>query len=39
MLEAMAYSKPIIGPDISAIPEVIKNNINVFEALDMALVK
>ncbi len=28
MLEAMAYSKPIIGPDISAIPEVIKNNIN-----------
>lgn len=28
MLEAMAYSKPIIGPNISAIPEVIKHQIN-----------
>ena len=28
MLEAMAYSKPIIGPNISAIPEVIKDNVN-----------
>ena len=25
MLEAMFYSKPIIGPKISAIPEVVKN--------------
>lgn len=28
MLEAMANSKPIIGPHVSAIPEVIKNNEN-----------
>ena len=28
MLEAMAYSKPIIGPNISAFPEVIKHQIN-----------
>ena len=28
MLEAMAYSKPLIGPNVSAIPEVIKNNEN-----------
>ena len=28
MLEGMAYSKPIIGPNISAIPEVIKHDRN-----------
>jgi len=28
MLEAMAFSKPIIAPRISAIPEVVKNNVN-----------
>ena len=28
LLEAMAYSKPIIAPNLSAFPEVIKNNIN-----------
>ena len=27
MLEVMYFSKPIIGPSISAIPEVIKNEI------------
>ena len=28
MLEAMYFSKPIIAPSISAIPEVVKNEIN-----------
>lgn len=28
LLEAMAYSKPIIVPNLSAFPEVIKNNVN-----------
>ena len=28
LLEAMAYSKPIIAPNLSAFPEVIKHNIN-----------
>lgn len=28
LLEAMAYSKPIITPNLSAFPEIVKNNIN-----------
>ena len=28
LLEALAYSKPIITPNLSAFPEVIKNNSN-----------
>ena len=28
MLESMAFSKPIIAPNISAIPEVVKDNVN-----------
>ena len=28
LLEAMAYSKPIIAPGLSAFPEVVKNNVN-----------
>ena len=28
LLEAMAYSKPIIAPNLSAFPEVLRDNIN-----------